>query len=1131
MFDDQGLFAFPEEQFRAVKLQVMNWGTFSGVHQIDIAERGFLFVGSSGSGKSTLLDAFSQLLVPTKSIDFNAAAHEASAKGRGERSAMSYVRGAWTMDAEGAVEYLRKKAVLSALALTLKNQQGRTVTLVQLLWIAGSSTANADLQRRFMVLRYDFDLARDLDAFGADLNVRRFKKNLGEGGFFFDNFAGYEAKFLQELGINSKKAMLLLHKTQSAKNLGDLNDFVRRFMLDTPETIATAEALADEFTELEKSYKAVVRAEEQIAALTPAEKNYLTLLEGETTLRRLEFEDEHLTAYGEKLHIDLQTKEVERWGTAVVRRESELARLDTEKNDADRSVRDLERLEREKGGEQIETWEREKKRAEEDRDRTMTERGKASAAVDALGWAFPATVEAFDEAREAADALIEKCEADHEARENEKRTLVIAVDKAKTQLKELRAVIRSLEERKSGIPLPQLTLREKLATLLGMNEADLPFAGELIQVKEKEGAWRGAIERALHAIALTVLVPGDRFEKAEELAASQHWGEKLRLMRDRRRAVESSESPREGSLLWKIDVTESPFTDGLMQWLETEADFLCAETAEEFRREKCAVLKSGLLKTGHGRLEKDDRFRPDDPRGWVLGSDVEKKLEALTKECVALERELDKENLRLKTLTDEERQANAKRDQAKHFLAFDWIRIDPTPFVIKIAKLDKDIRRLRDGSDDLKKIAERLEAERKRLADLSKRYIDVASEVKVAEKSRDNARSALAALHQRFDAKIAAIPSVLLPQLSLRIAEEKRTLDSIVNEIYSAGRALTAEIGALKDKMSECRQTIEKVFVAFLAKNPDMKSRLTDSVESAPEFIEYLDGLRRDRLPEFRGHFRKLLREQSAQQLTRLLDQLKTEKAKIRDGLERVNESLKRVPYNIDTNGRKTFLVIKPEDRHLPDAQDFRQLLLAAAKNLANSLSEAEEDDRFALLSTIVSKIRDKGPEAQAALRRALDVREHLDFKGEEVNEHGAFVDVASTSGKSGGQRQKLTTTCLAAALRYQLCGDSDDLPTFAPVVLDEAFDKADSSFTTLSMKIFEAFGFQMIVATPDKAVSTLEPFIGGACVVHIVNRNASSLIAVPYDDERQRLNWTTSREEGARQVQEETGVESVVEA
>src|SRR6266852_2959845 len=83
-----------QEQFRMCNLQVFNWGTFSDLHNIPIAEQGFLFVGPSGSGKTTLLDAFSALLVPPRWIDFNAAARETDRSGR-DRGFVSYIRGAW----------------------------------------------------------------------------------------------------------------------------------------------------------------------------------------------------------------------------------------------------------------------------------------------------------------------------------------------------------------------------------------------------------------------------------------------------------------------------------------------------------------------------------------------------------------------------------------------------------------------------------------------------------------------------------------------------------------------------------------------------------------------------------------------------------------------------------------------------------------------------------------------------------------------------------------------------------------------------------------------------------------------------------------------------------------------------
>jgi len=79
-------------------------------------------------------------------------------------------------------------------------------------------------------------------------------------------------------------------------------------------------------------------------------------------------------------------------------------------------------------------------------------------------------------------------------------------------------------------------------------------------------------------------------------------------------------------------------------------------------------------------------------------------------------------------------------------------------------------------------------------------------------------------------------------------------------------------------------------------------------------------------------------------------------------------------------------------------------------------------------------------------------------------------------------------------------------VPMYAPVVLDEAFDKADNEFTALAMNIFTNFGFQMVVATPLKSVMTLEPFIGGACFVDISDRRVSGVLLIEYDGDRQRL-------------------------
>ena len=141
-------------QFRLVRLQTFNWGTFSGVFDFVIPSEGYLFVGPSGSGKSTLLDAHACLLTPPKWVDFNVAARENERRGK-DRNLLTYVRGAWAQQsAEGrevVAQFLRPDTTWTAIAETYLNGEGRVVVLAQVLWVRGKSTLASDVQRVYLV--------------------------------------------------------------------------------------------------------------------------------------------------------------------------------------------------------------------------------------------------------------------------------------------------------------------------------------------------------------------------------------------------------------------------------------------------------------------------------------------------------------------------------------------------------------------------------------------------------------------------------------------------------------------------------------------------------------------------------------------------------------------------------------------------------------------------------------------------------------------------------------------------------------------------------------------------------------------------------------------------------------------
>jgi uncharacterized protein YPO0396 len=294
-------------------------------------------------------------------------------------------------------------------------------------------------------------------------------------------------------------------------------------------------------------------------------------------------------------------------------------------------------------------------------------------------------------------------------------------------------------------------------------------------------------------------------------------------------------------------------------------------------------------------------------------------------------------------------------------------------------------------------------------------------------------------------------------------------------------------------------------FNHFLQRWPEESGALQGNLESAPDFFAKLKRLEDDGLPEHEERFRNLLSQQSTQRLAELGRHVTEGRREIALRLDDVNDALRIVPYNQDS-----YLRINPIDLHLPEVADFRERLRAIFTDQARALDEdlAQAEQRFALLRQLVLDLKADDPDKCKWRERVLDVRQHVEFNAEEL-ERGTDRQIeiySGSSGKSGGQRQKLTATCLASALRYKLGGSDGGVPQYAAVVLDEAFTKTDNDFTKTCMQVFKELGFQMIVATPIKSVMTLEEFVGGAVFVSISNRHTSALFAIQYDQEDRRL-------------------------
>jgi uncharacterized protein YPO0396 len=1097
-----------DEQFRMTRLQVYNWGTFSGLHDIPFSARGFLIVGRSGAGKSTLLDALSSMLVPPKWVDFNAAAREADRAGR-DRNLVSYVRGAWTAQTdsasgESAVRYLRTGTTWSAVALHYANAAGQHVVLVRLFWVRGNANGNADVKRYFLILERPFDL-RALGDFGSDnFDVRKLKHQLPDA-FARDDFAPYSERFCRLLGIDNEMALRLLHKTQSAKNVGDLNAFLRDFMLDKPETFEVADRLVGEFGELNAAHQAVVTAREQVQVLAPARSRHQHM-ESLTLQRNGLYElVEGMHSYRERLRMRLLTEHIESLGIEAEGLAGKVQRHQGVLDNRTAALHDLERQRREAGGEQIEFFQSQLGTLESQRDERMRKRTQAVDACKVLGWEFRPTPQGFAEMLGAARQEIEAWH-DQDHQQDTILDLGRQLDDVRRQRSAIDDEVASLRRQPSSIPAPMLALRRQLAQSVGIAEAALPFVGELLEVKTDETAWRGAIERVLHGFALSILVTENHYAAVSAYVNEADLGRKLVYYRTLRSEATPMRPLQANSLLLKVKVKEDGFTDWLQAELRQRFDYECVDSLRAFRatRER-ALTREGQVKHNRSRHEKDDRSSVDARRHWVLGFDNRGKLDLYEQEA----RQLQQREAQLQDQLDalrEQRQAQAARVlKCQTLVNLQWQEVDVLPLAERIAAIERQLRALRDGNAPLQQIDERLRQQHALVAQASEDLNEEVVNLRTCRREIDEREKALSTLHD--DPRIVPLTPHQQSGLEQRYAAWSGNvrLKDVDNADRVIGKGLQEEIRAIDTELAQGEKYVEAQFAAFIATWKAEAEGLDARLASAHDFFRKLARLEADGLPSYEQRFFDLLQNQSHQNLAALSSYLNDARKAILARMDLVNDSLRQVPFN-SSEHQRTYLFIQPKDRQLPEVRQFKQDILAA---LSHAWVEDREfaEARFLELRRLVGRLASQEPEHKRWREAVLDVRQHVEFIGREFDEDGQEVQVhQSGAGLSGGQRQKLATTVLAAALRYQLGGSDNGLPLYAAVVLDEAFDKADNEFTALAMNIFTNFGFQMIVATPLKSVMTLEPFIGGACFVDIRERKTSSVLLIEYDDERQRL-------------------------
>jgi uncharacterized protein YPO0396 len=236
--------------------------------------------------------------------------------------------------------------------------------------------------------------------------------------------------------------------------------------------------------------------------------------------------------------------------------------------------------------------------------------------------------------------------------------------------------------------------------------------------------------------------------------------------------------------------------------------------------------------------------------------------------------------------------------------------------------------------------------------------------------------------------------------------------------------------------------------------------------------------------------------------------QLTVQSELIRDRVATINSSLVGVDYN---PGR----YIRLEAQRTPNTEirDFiGELRACTDDSLAPDGSDAYSEHKFSQVSRIIERFAGRPGMTdvdKAWTKRVTDVRNWFTFSASERYREGdeEYENYTDSGGKSGGQKEKLAYTILAASLAYQFKLDwgAERSKTFRFVVIDEAFGRGSDESTRFALELFRRLGLQLLIVTPLQKIHVIEPYVSAVGFVDNPDHNYSRLQTLTIGEYRAR--------------------------
>ncbi len=1097
----QATFSALSDPLTLTEIELFNWGGFNARHTASIDSEGTAIVGATGSGKTTLVDALMTLLCANPRYNLaSTGGHES------DRDLGSYVRGV-SGPGDGGNEQnhiARKGRTVTGIAARFKNAE-HSLRIGAVLWFDGSGASAADMKKLWL---YADDPEQTLDHWlelhhaGGMRALRQMEKQQ-TGIWTYPSKKAYLARLRDRFDVG-ENAFTLLNRAAGLKQLNSIDEIFRELVLDDQSAFDRAMEVANSFDDLTGIREELEIAREQQRKLIPVAK-------GVKELEKLDANLEHNHLLRKLLPIWYAEQAVTLWQATVTRTNQllEVARQALGRADAEYSQqRDVNDAQREAymgaGGTNIEQLElrivdnqQERKRRQQDADQYQ-KLANALALNDALD----------------ATAL-----ADNQHQATERLALLeTSIDKADGQSLDIRSAEREAENKHdeltnelfevrkrpdSNLPPAFQQFRSSLADALGIDATVLPFVAELVQIKEEEQRWRGAIERAIGSHRLRILVP------PEHLDAALRWvnGRDNRLHVRLFEAKEPVKPPVffDDGFTRKIEYRSHSARESLKSLL-AGIDRHCVDSPQSLRNTPHAMTVEGLMSGQSQQFEKQDQKRLS--ADWMTGFDNRDRLAWLEQAVSDAKVVLAEKTKEAQTARKALQLMQQEKLMLDSLIAIRFERIDVRGVDKLLHDLGRQLATLIDPESDTAKLKLQWETGLATLNALDKERKVAEKNVMRLEQEIEQAERELLSARARVDHALDEEQRTLAESNFMAFTDEH--LADIVTIERQQSDALQATIDKLNEKRTDVLTQLSQRMSDAKSVDRGSLSEVGRELEDVPAYLERLRVLEEEALPEKRRRFLQYLNQSSDEGVTQLLSRIDNEVAMIEERIDDLNGTLKRVDFQRD----RYLKLVSNKVVH----ESLRTLQRAQKELNAARFKDDEGESQYRALRHLVSLLKDASERRRTVGARALlDPRYRLEFAVSVISRaDDTLVETRTSSqGGSGGEKEIIASYVLTASLSYALCPAGASLPLFGTIVLDEAFSRSSQVVAGRIIAALKEFGLHAVFVTPNKEMRLLRNHTRSAIVVHR-RAQASTLVSMSWEmleKERARVSGKVSGE------------------